>query len=78
MYGHKVNFYAYFTFLILLCHYNFFFAILSTGSSFLPIMITHNVDFCKNKLRFMPNYFPFESNTIVADENEAKQFLFHL
>ena len=39
-------------FLALLCD-NKFVQFLSTGSNFLQIMIAHNVDFCKNKLRFM-------------------------
>ena len=39
-------------------------------------MVTHNVDFYKNDLRFMPsNYFPFESYTIADDENDNKTIL---
>ena len=50
-------------FLFLLCD-NKFVQFLSTGSSFLHIMIKHNVDFCKNELRFMPLTF-FHLNPIL-------------
>ena len=37
--------------LILMCEYKFV-QFLSTGSSFLQIEITHNVDFCESEPRF--------------------------
>ena len=44
-----------------------------TVSSFLHIMIRHNVDFCKNEPRFMPFIiFSFELYSITDDENELE------
>ena len=39
----------------------------STVSSFLHIMIRHNVDFCENEPRFMPLII---FHLIMIDENE--------
>ena len=47
----------------------FNFSVWSTVSSFLHIMITHKVDFCKTKPRF---FFSFESYSSVNDENGYK------
>ena len=41
----------------------------SIVSSFLHIMITHDVEFCKNEPRFMPSII-FELYSITDDENE--------
>ena len=48
----------------------------TSGSCFLNIMKTHNVDICKNDLRLMPlNFFSFESYSIADDENDYKSTL---
>ena len=51
---------------------------ISTVSSFLHIMIRHNVDFCKNEPRFMPLII-FHLNCIILlmMKMNKKQFLFH-
>ena len=50
----------------------------STVSSFLHIMIIHNVDFCKNKTRFMPLIiFHFNCILLLMMKINKKQFLFH-
>ena len=73
---HKIDFQAFFK-KNLLCEF-LFVQFLSTGSSFLHIMITHYVDFCKNELRFMPvTIFHLYPITIV-DENNDKTTFFHL
>ena len=56
----------YCVFIILLCDKNIV-QLLFTVSSFLHSMITHNVD-----------YSLFESYSISDDENNIKQFVFHL
>ena len=68
MYDHNVNFQTYCTFLTLLCVEILYF--LSTVSSFLHIMIVQNVDFCKNKLRFMPLIIFIRIVYITDDEDE--------
>ena len=48
----------------------------STVSSFLNIMIRHNIDFCKKRAPFYAsNKFLFELYSITDDEKEA--FSFH-
>ena len=43
----------------------------STASSFLHIMLRHNVDFCKKRAPLhASNNFPFELYSITDDENE--------
>ena len=65
-------------FLILLCDNNFL-QYLCTGSSFLHIMITHNVGFCKNELRFMPlTIFHLNPILLLMMKMTRKNFLFHL
>ena len=71
---HKVNFFlAYFMFLNLLCEKCVQF--LSTGSSFVHIMITRYVDFCKNELRFLPlTIFQLNSILLLMMKITRKQF----
>ena len=50
----------------------------STVSSFLHIMIRHNVDFCKNEPRFMPlKTFHLNCILLLMMKMNKKQFLFH-
>ena len=50
----------------------------STVSSFLRIMIRHNVDFCKNQPRFMPLIiFHLNCILLLIMKMNKKQFLFH-
>ena len=50
----------------------------STVSSFLHIMIRHNVDFCKNEPRFMPLIiFHLICILLLMMKMNKKQFLFH-
>ena len=50
----------------------------STVSSFLHIMIRHNVDFCKNEPRFMPLIiFHLNCILLLMMKMNKKQFLFH-
>ena len=49
-----------------------------TVSSFLHIMIRHNVDFCKNEPRFMPLIiFHLNCILLLMMKMNKKQFLFH-
>ena len=50
----------------------------STVSSFLHIMIRHNVDFCKNESRFMPLIiFHLNCILLLIMKMNKKPFLFH-
>ena len=47
--------------------------LVSTVSSFLHIMIRHNVDFCKKRAPLHAfNNFSFELYSIIDDENELE------
>ena len=54
---------------------NKFVQFLSNMSSFLRIMITNNVDFCMNDIRFMPLTIPI---LLLITKMTRKQLLFHL
>ena len=58
--------------LLILLYDNKFVQFLCTGSSFLHIMITHNVDLCKKRAPLhASNHFSFESYTFADDENDS-------
>ena len=49
---------------------------LSTESSFLHIMVTHNVEYCKSKLRFIPlTIFHLNDILLLIVKMTTKQFL---
>ena len=65
-------------FFILLCDDKFE-QFICTGSSFLHIMITHYVEFCKNVLRVMPlTIFHSNHKLLLIMKITRKLFLFHL
>ena len=52
----------------------FNFSVWSAVSSFLHIMITHNIDFCKTK----PPFSHLNRILLLMMKMDTKQFLFHL
>ena len=69
MYGNKINFYAYYMFLILVYNLKEISIFIHWVKPFY-IMKRHNVDFCENKPSFMPHlYLPFQSYSNYDDKN---------